>query len=504
MAFWVRTGTTGGDSVKGEIRRLEIGGGSPYTIASLDYVPNGITWDGEWLVFAQSNGSVMRVRAGGSAPETLVDIKKGEQARGPQLLNDDALLLVVRSGASVVPTSEWDQAEIVVHSLASGERRTLTRGTAARVLPTGHLVFMQRGAMMAAPFDLRRLMLTGPAVPVIEGVLRATTGGPAGGGNSLGDAHFAVSDSGTLAYVAGPPLGALDERRLVLVDRAGKLETLPPPPGPYEAPRVSPDGKRLAVGTIHSSTRTISIYDLSGVTALQRLTFDGNNRFPVWSIDGQYVAFQSDRAKDLAIFQQRADGSMAAERLTTPAEGVSHVPQAWFPGGDLLLYRETKGGLTSLLVYSAKSKSSVPMGGPPARRPAQESHRMGAGSSTRRLPGKRGGISLQPFPSTGAVYRYRPHPGCFPTGHQTGSRRSSTKLNQIWAVDVTTTGRVTIGNPVALSRQVGIVLGPVFDYDVTPDGRFLSASSGWTEPERQEIQVVLNWFEELKARVPSK
>ena len=504
IAFWVRTGspnTTG--NTKGEIRRVPIEGGTPFTIASVESVPNGMSWESEWLVFAQSGGNVMRVRETGSTPQTLVEIKAGMQARGAQLLGDETVLFTVKPGGNLGPVSEWDQAEIVVQSLTSGERKTLTRGTAARVVSTGHLLFVQRGAVMAAPFDVRRNELTGPAVPVIEGVLRATTGGAAGG-DSLGDAHFAVSETGTVAYVSGPPTGSLEERRLVLVDRAGKIETLPPPPGFYESPRVSADGKRLAVGTVHSGTATISIYDLSGSSALRRLTFEGNNRFPVWSADGQYVSFQSDREKDLAVFRQRADGATPAERLTTPKDGAAHAPEAWFPGGDLLLFRERKNLQNSLRIYSESSKTIVPLGGAPSGQAA----RAGLSPDGRWVvyttaSGGQGGISLRPFPPTGAEYEVAV-PARFPRWSPDGRQVLFTRLGQVWIVEVTTTGGVTIGNPVALPRQVANVLGPFYDYDIMPDGRFLASSAGGTEANQQEIQVVLNWFEELKARVPSK
>ena len=89
---------------------------------------------------------------------------------------------------------------------------------------------------------------------------------------------------------------------------------------------MSPDGRRLAVTTEDPKEAYISIYDLEGGTAIRRLTFGGNNRFPIWSRDSQRVTFQSDRDGDPAIFWQLADGTGRAERLTKPEKDTAHVP----------------------------------------------------------------------------------------------------------------------------------------------------------------------------------
>ena len=505
IAYWERTGPPNPDRVTGEIRRVPVTGGPPFTVATLSGIVNGISWEGDWLVFSQPGRAVMRVRASGSPPETLAQIDQGQQAHGPQLVGDDAVLFVVRSGRTIATSQQWDQAEIVIQSLSSRERKTLARGSAARVLPTGHLIFVQRGVVMAAPFDVGRKEVTGPAVPVLQGVLRAATGGPGPTGQtSLGGVNFTVSDTGTMAYVAGPASGSFDEQRLVLVDRLGMVETLPPATGAYQVPRVSPDGKRLAVGTTHAGTAAISIYELSGNNALRRLTLEGNNRFPAWSADGQRVAFQSDRGRDLAIFRQHVDGTSPAERLTNPAEGIAHVPEAWFPDGDRLLFRAIKGAEASLWIHSVKERAATPLRGSESQSTARASVSPdGRWVLYTTTAGEQGGVWLQPFPQTGAVYEIAT-PGRFPHWSADGRQVLFTKLSQVWSVDLRTEGGVSIGNPVALPRQVANVVGPLYDYDVMPDGRFLAASAGWLGSERQEIHVVLNWFEELKARVASK
>jgi Tol biopolymer transport system component len=358
--------------------------------------------------------------------------------------------------------------------------------------------------MLAAPFDTGRLTTTGSPVPVLDGVRRTIVTSPTGE-VALGGTQLSISGTGTLAYRLGPSSGGVSERRLTLVDRSGRVEALRLPAGAYEEPRVSPDGKQVAVVTSNSGTANVFIYELSGASALRRLTLEGNNRFPVWSADGQHVAFQSDREGDLAVFWQRADGVTAAERLTRPEEGSSHAPLAWFPDGARFLFVESRAGANTLSSFSLADKTATPFGGVESANRALRARLSPDGRwvAYQTSAGEASGIFLQPVPVTGAVYQVAA------TGRQVawsldGRQLFYAALGQLWSVDVMTTGGLRIGNPAALAREVGSVLGPTFDYDVMPDGRFVAAAPSSADVNRQQIQIVLNWQEELKRLVPVK
>jgi serine/threonine-protein kinase len=189
---------------------------------------------------------------------------------------------------------------VVAQSWKSGERKTLVEsGSDGRYLSTGHLVYVSAGVLFAVPFDVDRLAPVGAPTPILEGVQM--------GGSS---AQAAISDTGTLAYVPGPTgIGTQQGRwRIARFDRRGNVEPLKIEPGTFVQPRVSPDGKQLAFGSDDSKEAIVWIYDLTGTTAPRRLTFEGRNRFPVWSADSKRVAFQSDREGDVGIFLQSADG----------------------------------------------------------------------------------------------------------------------------------------------------------------------------------------------------
>jgi Tol biopolymer transport system component len=291
-----------------------------------------------------------------------------------------------------------------VQSSGSAERKTLIDGGSdGRYLPTGHIVYALGGTLFAVSFDLQRLEITSEPVPIVEGIRR----GNAPDLNS-GVAHYSVSNNGSLIYVPGPRSTAAAQRRLARLDRKGGTEPLKLPAGSHEFPRVSPDGKRLAFGTDDGKEAIVWIYDLSGTSAMRRLTFEGKNRFPIWSADGERVAFQSDREGDLGIFWQRADGTGAAERLTMAEPGESHFPESWAPKGESFLFSASKGLSVSLWTSSLHDKKVERFGGvqqsspnlaraifsPDGRWVAYVDQERGTGA-----------VYVQPFPGTGAKYQ---------------------------------------------------------------------------------------------------
>jgi Tol biopolymer transport system component len=322
-----------------------------------------------------------------------------------------------------------------------------------------------------------------------------------------------------LVYIPGPASAVtsiLPQRVFALFDRKGGVEPLKIPEDEYEAPRVSPDGKLLAFGT-GGKEAMVSIYDLSGASAPRRLTVGGNNRFPVWSANGDRVAFQSDREGDLGIFWQRADGSGTAERLTRADQGTAHAPESWSPGGDGFLFSITKDRTVTLWYFSLKDKKAEPFGGvqsvipthavfsPDGRWVAYNS----AGTDV-------GGLWVQPFPATGAKYelisRAGGHLVWSPSGKEILYARSAVTFT---SRSITTQPAFVFGNEVQipigpLSRQA-----PTFPrtFDIVPDGRILGliaaadtrsdhAPTGPSTGPR--IHVVLNWFTELQQRVPTR
>ena len=497
-------------------KRIAITGGAPVTISAWDQPPNGTSWSGDTILYGEpgdSNAGVVRVAATGGKPELIVKVSAGELAHGPQMLPDgEHVLFTLAKVAS--GSDRWDKAQVVVQSIRTGERKTLVEGgTDARFLPTGHIVYALGGVVFAVRFDPRKLQVIGGPVPIIEGVRRAAPGGS-------GSAQFSVSSNGSLVYVPGPVATGVGEQTLGLVDRKGVTEPLKLPASAYRDPRVSPDGKQIAFGTDDGKETSVWVYDLAGTASMRRLTLAGKNRYPVWSPDGQRIAFQSDRDGDAAIFWQRADGSGTAERLTKPEQGTAHVPESWSPDGKRLLFGASKGSSVSSMLLSLDDRKTTAFGDVRSTQPinaafspdgkwvAYTSNNQGSS-----IYGSQ--IYVQPFPPTGATYQLAKigsnphHPFWSRDGQELYYMPGPT---QFAFITITTRPTFTFSDPVPLSRgQPGFIEGGPLNTrqnDSTLDKRVIGViTAGQTQTGSAltpQLQVVLNWFEELKARVPVK
>ena len=483
----------GADRADRAVQRVPITGGTTRTVCPV-FTSQGMSWGRTGIVIATGQ-RIVRCAPTGGQPELLLQLD--EVAQWPQLLPDgDTLLFMARPELS----RDTDAERIVVHSLESGERRTLIEhGTRPRYLPSGHLLYAVDGTVFAAPFDPGRSRELVPAVPVLEGVREAV-----------------VSDTGALLYVPSPPTGA-DGLDLALADRSGDVTRLPIPPGSYAHPRASRSGDRLALAVDEGEAENVWVYQLEGGTALRRLTFGGQNGFPVVSADGERVAYQSDREGDLAIYWQLFDGTGPAERLTTPESGAVHVPESWSPDGEHLLFAEEKSARHSLWVLSIQDGQVSEFGGVQSANPPQAvfspNGRWVAYASNPEvggLPQPDRGVYLQPFPETGARYKA---PGILLDFHPTWSPDGAalfyvpTRPRSLVSVSMTADPTVAFGDPVDLPpvfrNQPSLVRR---DYDVLSDGRFIGLVPAGVDDASGfivEMRIVLNWIEELKRLVPT-
>ena len=454
--------------------------------------PSGMNWGPSGLVYGAARNGVIRVSADGGTPEIIARVSPTEEAYGPQILPDGRhLLFTIATGTS---SDRWNAARVVVDSLDSGERTTVIEGgTDARYLPTGHLVYARDEVLYAVSFDAQRLRVTSAPVAMVQAI-----GTPFG---ETGASHYSVADTGLLAFQPPMTTDATDTQ-LALIDREGQTEPLSFPPGLFFGPRTSPDGRHVAVGTDDGNEATIWVHDRSQPGHIRRLTFGGNNRFPLWSADGTRVTFQSDRAGSPAIFWQLADGSDTAEQLTMPEAGTSHVPESWSPNGDALLYSVETEAKKSLWVLSRSSRTSQPFGD------IQSSLPIGAVFSP---DGRWVAYAVnqktfvQPFPATGAIHQLVAtgfHPTWSPDGKTLFFNPSP---RSIGVVSITTTPAFAFG-AATLEPRLFSMSPPERPrvYDVMPDGRFLARVPSQNGPVSRYVMpmhVVTNWFDELRARV---
>ena len=489
IAYW-----SAGDRA---IKRISVEGGATVPIRAGAGAPFGMHWSEAGLVVGLGPNGVIRISDRGEV-EDLLKLAAPEAASDPQLLPDGRHLLVT-IGSEVGSTIEsWDKANVVVFTLATGTRKVIREGAnGARYISTGHLLYAVGGTVFAAPFDLRELRETGPSVPVVEGVRRGVTG----------VVHYDVSPTGVLAYAPGPAGTSFMPSGLTFTDRSGVIAQLKISPASYGFPRASKDGRSIAFELTQSGETSVWVYALSGATSMRRLTLTGRSRHPVWSPDSLRIAFQSDREGDLGLFAQRADNTGGVTRLTKADKGEAHVPESWSPDGAHLLYSVIKGPETTLWVLSLRDSRAEKFGGVTSSRPTTaEFDPTGRWVAYSSDAGRQEGfVFVQPFPATGEIHQVSKdgenghHPMWGPDGKELFY---IPQVGRFVAVGVSMKPTFTFTDPRPVPRKFA-VSSPVSQrpWDIAPDGRVLSVYEAGVSGA-PEIHVVLNWFEELRTRVP--
>ena len=475
-----------------ELKRVPVSGGTALSIVDVNR-NRGADWGpNDTIVFTPDPQSgLFLVPSVGGEPRPLTELAEGEAThRWPRFLpGGKAVLFTVNS----VSAGDFDAASIHVVDVEAGTRKVVYEGGHdGRYVPSGHLVYANAGTLFAAPFDLDALEVTGSAAPVVEDV---TT-------NANGGAQFGFSTTGVLAYVSGAGGGGVVERTLVWIDRQGNTEPLPFATRGYRRPRLSPDGASIAVEIIGDAT-DIWILDVATGTQ-QRLTFEGTNSHPVWSPDGEWVYFRSDRGGDSDIWRKPVDLSSEAA-LVHDAEGAQ-IPWSILADGSALLFYDSSSGPPDIAMISLDGEPApvvlvdtdavtlLPSVSPDGRFFAFDSNETGLRQ-----------IHVQEI-ATGSRRTISTAGGIYPTWSRDGTeifyRTSPTEFS---FVEVDTGAELSPSAP----RVLFNVPNAVGEFDVTADGqRILVPMAGEVaaaaeEPTTPLINVVLNWFEDLKERVPT-
>ncbi len=478
----------------GKVKKVSVSGGTTLLVGEAAS-PNGASWGSQGTIaLSPTNVSpILQVPDAGGAATSISRFEKRENShRWPQFLPDGKTVLF----AAGFTAGNWTNVEITAQPPGSGARRDLILGTAPHYAPSGHLIYAQGGSLMAVPFDPQRLAVTGTAVPVVEGVQQSGVSG---------HAQYSLSDNGSLVYVPGGFQS--NQSKLVWVNRNGTEQPLAAPGHNYVYPRIAPDGRRATLAIAEDQGAQVWLYDLQ--ERLTRLTFEGAaNNVPTWSPDGKRVAFLSyngGQAEGQNILWQLADGSGGPERLTTG--DFLHAPLSFSPDGQLLAFIESNPatGYDIWVLHISDRKAqpfirtqfneSAPEFSPPdGRWLAYVSNESG-----------RNEIYVQAYPGPGGKWQISTDGGTEPVWNHNGRELFYRDRNKMMAVDITTQPGFSAGKPRLLFEGSYLATPATFpNYDVSLDGqRFLMLKPmASAEPPPTQINVVLNWFEELKQKVP--
>ena len=475
----------------GKLKKIAISGGPAQilTEASSPIVTNASTAGGSWsregVILFTSIGTINRVSesGGASSPVTTLDASKSEVGHlWPQFLPDGNHFLFLAYGSP-------GTGGVYVASLDSKERKLILNSAtnAVYVLP-GYLLFTRQGTLMAQSFDAARLQLMGEAVPVAQGVQTVDV---------VGRSAFTTSDNGVLAYRGGGTAASLT---LVWVNRNGSEQRLNAPTHNYVIPRLSPDGQRVASG-IQEAANQIWLYDLSR-DALTRLTFEGtNNVDPIWTPDGKWIVFKGNKNR---LFWQPADGSGAAEELISGELGSNNIPGSWSPDGQELALTENRA-TRKIWIMPLKDRKPRLFDDSPlyetAPRFSPDGHWIAYASNE----SGRYEIYVRPYPGPGGKWQVSTEGGTEPVWNPKGRELFYREGQKMMAADYNAQPAFSAGKPKMLFEGPYVPTPlSIPDYDVSSDGqRFLMLKAAEQAPATAQINVVLNWPEELKKKVPT-
>ncbi len=475
----------------GKLKKISTGGGAPITLADAPDNRGG-TWGPEgFIVFTPiATSGLMRVSEAGGLlePVTVPDSSRKERThRWPHFLPDgSAVIFTVGTRES---PDYYEEATIESVNLKTGVRKALVSGAStAHYVETGHLLFSKSGVLYAVSFDPNRLEVLNSPSPIVEDV---------NGDPTTGAMHYATSRNGTFIYVAGNTEGA--DRSMVTFDRYGKESVFELTPKPFIEPRLSPDGKRIAMVAGSGKDFDIWIYDIAR-GSMSRLTFGGTNRTPTWSPDGKLVAYFSSQKG--GVFVKPYDGSSDEKRLSAGL-GRTYVSSWSHDGSTLILDRSTNSAQSDIYILPLTGDQKTY-----AYLSTEFDEYLGALSPNDKwlayVSNESGAyqVYVQPFPGRGGKWQISTQGGSEPRWSADGKTLFYLNNTRMMAVAISTTPVFSAGQPQILFE--GKPLQPVdsgVTYDVAPDGQHFISTRPNKKDNFQQITVVLNWFSELKNKI---
>ena len=480
--------------------RIPVNGGPSTLVSELSADPVGLTWDtDDQIIFSERSNGLFRVAVAGGTPEKIAapDPAKGERDyAAPQLLPGGGAILF-----TIVPVDGTvNQARVAVRPLATQANTILIEGGGpARYATTGHLVYYKAGALMATPMNVDTLSV-GQSVSVYEGISAKVTTLDGASTNA------AFASDGSLVYAPANP--GPEAQRLMWVDRTGThlkpvidQRLLAP-----RYPRISPDGRRLALTVGPPNEGQIWVYDLTNASQAIKLTFKGHNTHPVWSPGGTHLVFQSTVLGPRNLFRLPSDASLLEpERLLTTSD--SQFPSTWQPGGDVLVYRQVGVGRASLWQIQLTEKPLTPRPLFGTEFQEDEAAFSPNGKWIAYVTDQTGSpeVVVRPYPGPGSPIRVSPGGGHDPVWSRDGKELFYQNAGRLMSAEIITWEPALRLKPPRQLFEGGFV--PYFSgsprtYDVAADGRFVMIEPGEETPSASLV-VVKNWFEELKRLVPA-
>jgi eukaryotic-like serine/threonine-protein kinase len=455
----------------GRLAKVPRGGGVPIAITSMQAVPEGVSWGSDGTILYALGGSLYRVSSDGRTPPQLLRATMAGggvvgSLRFPSFLPGEREALVTTDSG------------IAIMDLARGETRFLLRGAQARYLPTGHLLYDDNeGRIRLVAFDRRTERVIGTSRPAFEAFRASGSGG----------SFFAVSSTGTLVYMPGG-----FQRSLVWVDRQGRETTLPIERRGYRFPKISPDGRLIAV-TIDPRPSSVWIIDPARGSA-SPLTPNGKHSLAsLWSPDGKRVAYLSSGGiwalpvegggEPAPIFRGAGFRINAEVWMQNGRLLGARTAQSWQSGRDIISY--APGDTTWYPVVSTPADERDPALSPDGHWLAYTSNVTGTFE-----------VYVRPFPESGPSVRVSAGGGQEPHWSRSGTEIFYRNGGAILAARASTNPSFSVISRPETLFEAGYDFTQDRNWDVGPGDRFLMVRGD--PASGTSLRVVFNWFEELR------
>ena len=474
------------------LRKHALAGGAPATLTTFaNSQPSGASWAADDVIYFVSStpGGIVRVPGQGGDP---VEVRPVNAANGERTLaNPHAFPGGIVFTVATSNSESYDDASIAVFAPASGRGSMLVEGGFyPRYSPSGHIVYARGGSLFAVPFDAKSQTVNGQPVKVLDGVMMS---------RNSGVANFDISANGTLVYIAGQADGGA--RTLHWVDRTGKSEKLPLPPRSYMHPRVSPDGRRLAI-EVEGSSHDVYVYDFA-TGVLTNFTNDGISHWPIWSPDGSRIGYRSGPMGRFKLFQIASDRSAAPVLVDTP--GISSSTGSYGPGGREMVYTDSTYGKPSKVMVTTLDHpgSPVPLDDTSFAQGSPKFSPNGRWLAYCTNESGRPQVYVKEFPN-GAKIQVSNDGGNDPVWRRDGRELFYRNGDRMMAVQVIAGDRFDAGRPLELwrgpyshgmSSSCGAPGLSSSNYDVSPDGqRFLMIQDEDVDKTSSSTVVVVLGF----------
>jgi serine/threonine-protein kinase len=490
--------------VANSVMKVAVQGGPAVAVGEFRSSKAGASWGDDGNIVLGSLTGLWRMPANGGAAELIYPNNKAARAFPDVLPGSRAVLF--NGVASVGTPVDLDALEISAAVLATGETKTLIRGGYwPRYVdtpgPYGHLLYVSRGTLFGVAFDPERLELRGKPVPLL-GDIAAGTGINSGGG------QFAFSNTGTLVYLSGKSEDV--SYPMLWLDPAGATTPLIAQAAQFSAPRLSPDGSRLAYGSgVGIRGDDLWIYDLQRETPAQ-LTFSSIGvREVAWAPDSRHIVY----GDGTALWWIAADGSGQPQRLLEKM--ANPRPGSFAPDGRLVFSHAGTIGLPDVWTIPVDlSDPERPMPGKPEPLLTEAYVEVDpafspdgkfvayASSESRQEE-----VFVRAYPGPSGKWKVSSEGGKFPAWAR-GTREIFFLGgdDRIMVASYTTKGNAfSADRPRQWSSTQVLRTGTLQNFDVSPDGKRVVVF-----PRRQEentqgslhVTVLLNFFDELRRRIP--